>query len=117
MGYRHTSCIKPWAPREEGESGEDALALVSETIGTRPIYVRRLLDTLTVVEWAEANAFWGNEALPKTSTRVFLSSILPWRMIKSGNMLVLETLPMGVRKSSGPKRQADFSIGYSETGK
>lgn len=77
MGYRHTSCIKPWAPREktehlrqlylahreEGESGEDALALVSGTIGTRPIYVRRLLDTLTVVEWDEANAFWENEAV------------------------------------------------------
>ena len=77
LGFRHITGVKPWGPREKAEylkqlfeMYKDAetpikttLSLISEMIGTKPYYAKRLLDTLTVVEWGEENAFWGNESV------------------------------------------------------
>lgn len=77
LGFRHITGVKPWGAREkaeylkqlydlyrtESEPVEKTLSLISKMIGTKPYYAKRLLDTLTVVEWAEENAFWGNEAV------------------------------------------------------
>lgn len=77
LGFRHITGVKPWGAREKAEylkqlyelyrteskSSDETLAHISKMIGTKPYYAKRLLDTLTVVEWAEENAFWGNEAV------------------------------------------------------
>lgn len=75
LGFRHITGVKAWSPREkadylkqlyqiyknESKSQEETIAIISKIVGTKPYYAKRLLDTLTVVEWAEENAFWGNE--------------------------------------------------------
>ncbi len=80
LGFRHITGIRPWGPREkadylgtlrerhgtENESDEKTFALISERVGTRPQYARRLLQTLAVVKWAEDHAFWGNEAVARS---------------------------------------------------
>lgn len=77
LGFRHITGVKPWGAREKAEylkqlydlyrtksePVEKTLSLISKMIGTKPYYAKRLLDTLTVVEWAEENAFWRNEAV------------------------------------------------------
>lgn len=77
LGFRHITGVKPWGAREkaeylkqlyqmyrtESESIDETLSHISKMIGSKPYYAKRLLDTLTVVEWAEEHAFWGNEAV------------------------------------------------------
>jgi hypothetical protein len=79
LGYRHITGVKPWGPRQKAEylkqllqsrtRGEapapETLEIVSEMIGSKPHYARKLLTTLAVVELAEENAFWGSEFLER----------------------------------------------------
>lgn len=75
LGYRHITGTKPWGPREKAEylkqlyashknidtSDKTILIYISQMIGTKPYYAKRLLETLAIVEMAEENAFWNSE--------------------------------------------------------